>query len=478
MTKAKPRVGSQVPTFQWCPPGNTAAGSEAVELYNGTGKTMDPWEANVLRHGLAERRDGTPAVFQGCVIVSRQNGKGEIIEGLELNWMFLPQRHPIRLITHSAHQFDTSREAFLRMIETIEGAPDLDREVARISRTHGEEGIQLRSGLRLQYRTRSGAGGGRGFTGDKIVLDEAMILGDESIAALLPTLSTKPAAQIWYFGSAGDKRFPTSSVQLGRIRRQGLAKEPRVGLWAWEAPKDVDPQDRDWWYRTNPGLGIRITEEYIQDELSALKAKFPRERLGVGDYPAEEGWELFNQTVWASLLDRDSTVPGKVAVAIDVDGDRSRVSIVVTGRRADGKLHTERIRGGNGLSWVPAFMADFVKTHRPLCVVVDPSSPARTLIRPLEDLKIRLYKPKAAEVVTWCSDWYDAVSDRGELIHLGQTTLTNAVAAVRQEFVNSVSYRWSRKDTTADITPLWGSTLSLGGFLVHEHRRMPLVASA
>jgi len=51
-----------------------------------------------------------------------------------------------RLIIHSAHQFDTSKEAFNRILMLIENAPDLDKEVARVSRSHGEEGVELLRG--------------------------------------------------------------------------------------------------------------------------------------------------------------------------------------------------------------------------------------------------------------------------------------------------------------------------------------------
>lgn len=155
------------------------------------------------------------AALEFGLVVARQNGKGSLLEARELAGLYLLGE---RLIVHSAHQFDTSLEAFSRILVLIESTPDLDREVMRVSRSHGEEGIELKSGQRLRFRTRT-RGGGRGFTGDCLILDEAMYLGPQIMAALLPTLSARPNPQIIYTGSAGTKE----SIQLGRVREIGRA---------------------------------------------------------------------------------------------------------------------------------------------------------------------------------------------------------------------------------------------------------------
>ena len=56
--------------------------------------------------------------------MARQNGKGTILEALELAALFLfPD---VRLILHSAHEFKTAAEAFLRVRTLIEDNPDFD----------------------------------------------------------------------------------------------------------------------------------------------------------------------------------------------------------------------------------------------------------------------------------------------------------------------------------------------------------------
>jgi hypothetical protein len=97
----------------------------------------------ILRHSLGERPDGKWAAFEVGLNVPRQNGKGSILEARELAGLFLLGE---RLIIHSAHEFATSLEAFQRLLALIEGTPDLSRRVKRVSRAHGEEGIELTNG--------------------------------------------------------------------------------------------------------------------------------------------------------------------------------------------------------------------------------------------------------------------------------------------------------------------------------------------
>src|SRR5205823_6021141 len=142
--------------------------------------------------------DGRWAAFEVGLVVSRQNGKGGILEARELAGV---TEFGERLLIHSAHQFDTSMEAFLRMENLIEEAGLVGelRKRGGVSRSHGAEGFSFRNGARLRYRTRT-KGGGRGFSADLIVLDEAMILQESSLAALLPTLSARENPQVWYTG--------------------------------------------------------------------------------------------------------------------------------------------------------------------------------------------------------------------------------------------------------------------------------------
>ena len=295
-----PLLGDQEPRLSSLPPfDRDDSGRNAVALAGVAGMDLDPWQRLVLEAGL-RRRGARWAAFEVALIVARQNGKGTVLEALELAALFLfPD---VRLILHSAHEFKTAAEAFLRIRALIEDHPDFDAQVSRIRTAAGSEAVELKDGKRLRFVARS-SGSGRGFTSDLVILDEAYKLGDQEMAALLPTLSARPDPQVWYTSTAGDP----GSIQLGRVRARGVAGGDRsLAFLEWSAEDTDDPAVPGTWARANPGLGIRIDPDYIEREMAALGPDaFARERLSIGDYPVGAGgaWETISADAWSACTD-------------------------------------------------------------------------------------------------------------------------------------------------------------------------------
>src|SRR6266540_1681479 len=348
------RIGVQSPSVSWSPPFASSRGVEAVELCASVGLILDGWQELVLGSALRLREDGKWSAFEVGVDVARQNGKGGILEARELAGLFLFGE---RLILHSAHEFATATEARLRMEELLETG-DLSREVRSINRSHGSEGFTLRSGQRLNYRTRT-KGGGRGFSGDCLILDEAMVLPDAFVGALLPTLSARSMSgnpQVWYTGSAVDQLVHDHGVVFARLRERGRrGTDPSLAWFEWSAEPDGEPlnldeldqellDDQDAWARANPGLGIRISAEHVEKELRSMDDRTCAvERLGIGDWPATDGSgdRVIDIDRWRELADVGSQILGPVCLAFDVAPDRSSSSIAVAGNREDGLAHIE-----------------------------------------------------------------------------------------------------------------------------------------
>ena len=172
-------LGSQTPRIQHVPPYASTTGREAVELAEMAGVYLDEWQQNVLIHALGEKPDGTWAAPEVGLVCSRQNGKDEILLVRELAGLFLLGE---RMIVATAHQWDTSMEAFLRLRFVIENCDEFASRVRKFNMTHGQEGITLTNGQRIRFRTRT-AGGGRGFSGDCVIFNEAMDFKAASLAA-------------------------------------------------------------------------------------------------------------------------------------------------------------------------------------------------------------------------------------------------------------------------------------------------------
>jgi phage terminase large subunit-like protein len=266
------------------------------------GLELDPWQELVLKAGLRRREDRW-AAFEVCLIVARQNGKGAVLEALELAALFLfPD---VRLILHSAHEFKTAAEAFLRIRALVEDHPEFSQHVSRVRTAAGAEAIELKNGKRLRFVARS-SGSGRGFTSDLVILDEAYELGDEEMAALLPTLSARPDPQVWYTSTAGNLK----STQLGRVRERGVAGgDQSLAFLEWSVEETgCDPSDPECWAQANPGMGIRIEREYIEREFAALGPEaFARERLSIGTYPTQGGrWQVIAEDAWAAAANPEA----------------------------------------------------------------------------------------------------------------------------------------------------------------------------
>jgi len=463
---AEPVAGVQQPRFCHVPPCVASTGAEAVELARMAGLVLDPWQEFILSNALNERADGKWAALEVGVVVPRQNGKGALLEARELAGLFLLEE---RLITHSAHLFDTSMEAFLRLLTLIEQSPDLDRRVKRVTRSHGEEGIEIKGGQRIRFRTRT-KGGGRGFSGDCLILDEAMFLPEATIGALWPTLTARENPQVWYTGSAVDQHVHEHGLALARVRRRGLAGgDEALAYFEHSADAEMDTvhevaDDARAWAQANPGLGIRLRAEVIAAEKRAMDPRtFATERLGVGDWPSglPDEEDMISQETWDSCEDENSMAEDPVSLAFDVTPDRLRAVIAVAGVRSDRNLHIEVVDHRRGTGWVAERLADLTRRHRVAGIFYDDRSPAAALLKQMRELDIIVTSVPMAEYVQRCGQFVDAVNE--DLVrHLGTPELKAAVLGAAKRPLGD-AWAWSRKSSAVDICPLVACTLALGG---------------
>lgn len=406
----------------------------------------------------------------------RQNGKDEILTARILAGLFLLEE---RLIISSAHQFDTSLEAFRRLLRFVEETPEFERRVKRVSRSHGEEGIELKSGQRVRFRTRT-KGGGRGFTADCLILNEAMDISTAGIGALLPTLSARPNPQVWYAGSAVDQWIQQNGAVLARVRDRGLkGDDPSLAYFEWSVdcddPEKVgdrasDPQE---WAQANPGLGIRISPSHIENERHSMDPRtFAVERLGVGDWPDPEGSEgVIRAETWAKCADKGSEADDPVCLAFDVTPDRSFAAVAVAGLRSDGETHIEVISHRRGTDWVGKRLEELTERHDVSEIVCD--GPARALVKGLENRGIEVRTLTTQEYAESCGSFFDAC-EQNTLHHLSQPELDAAVKGAAKRPLGD-AWAWSRKTSSIDISPLVACTEALWALVENQVSNEPWV---
>ena len=461
------RVGSQRPTLLHLPNDRRdSTGPEAVDLAAIAGLFLDDWQQWCLEEALRESSDGQWSAFEVAVLVGRQNGKGSILEARQLAGLFLLHE---RLQVHTAHEFKTCYEHFLRVVNLIEATPDLDRQVMRIRRGAGEQAIELLTGERLRFLARSG-GSGRGMSGDAVYLDEAFALTPSIMGALLPTLSARPNPQLWYTSSAP---MATSSVVHG-IRRRGAGDgSPRLFLAEWGNDRGVDVNDRAAWYASNPALGIRISEEFIEAELAAMEAmpeEFARERLGVPDIEATDGAKEVKLPAdkWKSTGIRRKVAidPGEITIAFDVDKDGQSSSIGV-GAGSLKAPYVEVIEHRPGVGWLPARLVELVRTWKPIAVGCNGAGPAGGQVGPvlaafaeagldanlLDQMDANRYKQA-------CGGFYtDVIEGRLQRPAEGQGPLDVAAADASERPLGD-AWAWERRQATVPISPLVVATIA------------------
>ncbi|KPC61563.1 hypothetical protein ADL27_62995, partial [Streptomyces sp. NRRL F-6602] len=465
------------------------AGLECIELAEDAGLGLDPWQQLSLHHSLAEEDDGRWTSLEVAINVARQNGKGGWLEARQLGGVFL---FGDKLIIHTAHQFNTAQESFLRLDQIFEGSYSLSRRIRRVRRSHGEEGFEFHNGARIRFLARGGDSG-RGFSGDTVIMDEGMKLRAAPVGALMPVLSARRNPQLIYTFSAG---LGAESEQVALLRARALAEtdQPDQSLCYIEhsiAPHTQDcardpegrivcelhdnREDERSWARANPALGIRIRPSYVLQEMRAMRPDlFDRERLGVGDYPevSEETWQVIEKSEWEALEDTASKPEDPVAFAIDVNPERTWASISVAGASGEG-VHVEVIEHRPGTDWVIARAKELDAKWKPCAWVIDEGGPAGSLVPGLqkalayegdEDLEDRselVICPKVRQLTQACGQFYDRVKE-GSLAHLGQAPMAAALAGARKRELGD-AWAWARKSEGVDVSPLVSGTYAVWG---------------
>lgn len=481
-------VGAQQPRLHRLPPRVGSLGEEALDLWYLAGKRSDPWQELSLDSIFSvDERDRWVCTEHG-ELVARQNGKGDVLSPATLAHLYLwpkPDGEP-KTIVHTAHQFKTAREAFLRLRRVVTSSAVLMGEVTRISTAHGEEGFELANGNRLLYLARS-ANSGVGFTVDVLIVDEAQQMGQAALDALLPTMSAVDNTQIIYTGTVPDE-LNDSEVWEGVRDRGRSGSDPRTG-WMEFSPEGSDDPDladkidirdeRNW--LVNPGLGYRpgLTRETIEDEISRMSpdsvrrlrlcvwpnrrpveaAKLSELDLGAWGHQADEGAAVSGDGVVLSLALGRGGGYGTIGAAVRVESD----SIAVE------HLHTER-----GTRWIAPMLKDLKAEHGNALVVLDPKN-AAAVISSLDLAGIKYLAMNMDEIAAAHTLFIEHVN-AGLVPHRPQDEVTKSLELATTRNIGRAGMTWEQSDSTKPVSMVQAVTWALWGVLKSEStplKRMP-----
>jgi hypothetical protein len=457
------------PAHLWVPAYEDTLGPEVADMCSAYGFTPDPEQRLILDAMFAT--NGGRSIRDIGVCAPRQNLKTGVLKMAALGWLYLLE---LPLIVWSAHEFDTTQEAFRDLCELIEDNPDLDREVMRstrgktgIKRGNGDEAIELRGHRRIKFKART-KDGGRGLTGHRVILDEAMRLGGGTIAALVPTLRAVPDPQLVYAGSGGllESQFWRS------VRDRGRPGEDDALAWfewgdtrPWECGQPdcthavgfpgcaLDDEDR--LRACNSALGRRISMDSLRADrktFAAFPVKYATETLGWWEDPPTASTDDA-LAAWPDRANPTATPTAPLLFAVDVAPNMASAAIGVCGTAPTGEV-VEVADHRSGSAWVPGKLTQMRADHGPLTVGIIKGSPAEALVPDLEPLDgVTVSLLTAADTTAACATFARAVTD-GTVAHRDDPRLNAAVSGARRKFAGD-GWRWTRVGSDTDICPLY-----------------------
>ncbi|MDN6706386.1 hypothetical protein [Corynebacterium glyciniphilum] len=475
-------IGSQEPNPEYSrfPRYHHTDGDDCAFLADGYGLTPDPWQKLFLDYALGQNAQDQWTATTAALSVPRQNGKNAIIEMIELFQLVSLGRK----ILHTAHQIRTSRAAFNRLCSFFENPnhPELTAYCESIRRTNGQEAIELTNGGAIYFSARS-QGAARGLTVDTLVMDEAQDLGDETLAALMPTISAAPSGKPQRIVCGTPPTTKSEGETFTRIRESAQDKANRRILWfEWSADDNgmVDTSDPTVWASANPALGFRLQPDVIEDEVAAMEAgTFMRERLGMWNLGKGKQAALPLDD-WKECADRDFRLQpedvGTITLSIDVTPSRDSAAIVAAIQTTNDEPPVIDVidqRAGD-LYWVAPRVAQIVEERNVSAVVVDGYGPGASLITAMEDRGVGVTKINVGFVTTAAERLLDAVATQN-LRHLDQGGLTAAVAgAVRRPIGKEGRFSFKRLNGETDISPLIAAMLALSALQEHSADLSPV----
>lgn len=454
-----PLDGAAPPRVRVAPNSRANSWEDIADLSAMLGMPLDEWQEVALEAAMGERTNGRWASKYVGISAPRQNGKSQLIVARALAGLLLFGE---KMIIVSAHETDTAREIWKRLIDVVEDNPDLEKRVTgrmnAINREHLEFGTGLdKQTIKLKARRKAGS---RGFSADCLLLDEAQILGKTAWGSINPTMSARPNPQLWLFGTPPTEE--DDAYAFSRVRDSAIAKKARHCWLEWAADPKDDFDAPETWAKANPSYGVRISEEACADDRTAMDdEQFALERLGIWIDPGDLKDTAFGQGRWEDRqVDGLEPIVQSVAASVKA-GDRAYSSIGVAGLNAD-RLVVGAIDRRDGTGWLVPELKRIQAEHH-CVVVIDNHGPSAELIPALEAAGVTVTIPKAGEILDATVSLFDRVQQQ-TLDHPGHELLDAAVAVAQKRDVSDGGrFAWARKKSTGDISMLEAVTLAAWG---------------
>ncbi len=459
--------GSQEPRIRIEPRRVSTDGEDASILMAEYGNKLDEWQSLIVDCWLGRDESGKYGITSAGLAVPRQNGKNVCLEAREFYGLVVNGEK----ILHTAHQVRTSKKSFRRLAAmfTDKKHPEITDIVKTIRYTNGEECIELDNGGVIEFSARSRQAA-RGFDGiSLVVFDEAQELTDDQVEAIMATLSASSTGtrQLIYTGTPP---YPGCPGEVFRRRRTiCLSDAGKHDCWhewslAAENLEDVNLGDSTLWYMCNPALGIRLSEEFTEEEFRSMSNDgFARERLGWwSPVIASKVETVISEELWNSCASDELKPEGKTAYGVKFSADGSEVCLCGAVIPEDGPARIsliERNPTGLGTQWLASWL--IARYKKASCVVIDGRNGVDVLIEKISDtwrVKGSVIRPSAKDMIAAVSTLMDALTEQSVTWYSKQEDLkASALSATKR----TIGGGWGFGGD--DSTPIEACALALWG---------------
>jgi len=458
------------------------------------GDEFDRWQADAGRVILGKRTDGLYAATVGGVTLSipRQVAKtfmvGRIIFAL---CVLFPGLKVLWTAHHTATLGNTFR-SLLGFTRRKSVAP----YIRATRRGSGKEAIEFANGSVIFFGARS-QGFGRGFDEVDIeVFDEAQILDAKALEDMVAATnqSRHPHGALLFYMCTPPR--PTDpGEEITERRRKALALAVPAGRVVVEGGEAVYVEcsaDANTGYKGGPSLDsieqLRKANPSYPHRTPLASVKRLRANLKSDDSWRHEGLGIWDDegardqvippVFVASCLDVKSKIVGAPRFALDVSPARSWAAIAVAGMNAEGLPHIEITSSKGvvdhqpGTDWVVPRMVQLAERWPEMTLAIASGSAAESLVPALIQAGLDPDFIKGNDVAAACGMVFDLFTTKG-LRHLGQRALIAALYVARKAVEDGEgAWRWGRKKSSADITPLYAATLALWSAIAALDRSM------
>lgn len=435
------------------------------------GTPLLPWQ-QLVADVAGEIDPDTGTYFYDTVILStpRQCGKSTLVDAVDTR---NSQWGPDRYIYYLAQTGKDAGDHFKKFLKVVQASP-----LAAITRRPylgaGDLRQPFANGSVIMPKSVTKVAG-HGVQGDKITLDEAFSLSEETgntiVDGFLPTTATRLRAtgvqpQLWITSTEGTAESTFFNKRLDACREGDVSR--RTCWFDFGIPADADPENLDVIMRYHPAAGLLWDKRQLRDFRDQFKgnpagwarAFGNRRDEGVTDRVIDEA--LWADTLTAPVAPSElGARPVVFGVAVDVDATHTSISAAIVNN--DGTISTQLLKILDGTGHAPAEIARLCDTYD-APVVIDTRGTSADLADRLTHMttpELRFCELSAADYLTVGQAYVSGLSNRA-VLHAADPDLDASAANSARTWAGD-AWRVTRRGSTGLTSPLESCMLAAWG---------------